>query len=51
MINDRIGNMNVVANGVLSDNFVVAYNRQLADCTNLNFSAVKNKLLMVISYN
>jgi hypothetical protein len=43
--------MNVVTNGISGDNFVVACNRQLEDCTNLNFSAVKNKLLIVMTYN
>jgi|MGYP006115889401 hypothetical protein len=43
--------MNVVANGASGDNFVVGYNRQLEDFTNLNFSAGKNKLFIVMTYD
>jgi hypothetical protein len=43
--------MTVAAKGISDDNFVVAYNRQLEDCTNLNFSAVKDKSLTVMIYN
>ena len=41
--------MNVFANGASGDNFVVGYNRQLEDFTNLNFSAGKNKLFTVMT--
>jgi hypothetical protein len=44
VINDRVGNMDVGATGCSGDNFAVVYNRQLEDCTILDFSPVENKL-------
>lgn len=44
VINDRVGNMDVVATGSSGDNFAVVFNRQLEDCTVLDFSPVENRL-------
>lgn len=44
VINDRVGNMDVVAIGSSGDNFAVVFNRQLEDCTLLDFSPVENQL-------
>ena len=44
VINDRVGNMDVVVTGSSGDNFAVVYNRQLEDCTILDFSPVENQL-------
>ena len=51
VINDRVGNMDVVATGSSGDNFAVIYNRQLEDCTILDFSPVENQLPTVMIDN
>ena len=51
VINDRVGNMYVVATGCSGDNFAIVYNRQLEDCTILDFSPVENKLPIVMIDN
>lgn len=42
--------MKIVAKGVSVSNFIVAYNRQLEDCTSLNSSAVKIMWPIVMTY-
>jgi hypothetical protein len=51
VINDQVGNMNVVAAGSSGDNFAVIFNRQLEDCTTLEFKPVENKLPIVMIDN
>ena len=51
VVNDRVGDMDVVATGSASQNFAVVYNRQLEDCTTLNFNSVKNQLPVVMIDN
>ena len=51
VINDRVGNMDVVATGSSGDNFAVVFNRQLEDCTILDFSPVENQLPTVMIDN
>ena len=48
VVNDRVGDMDVVATGSASQNFAVVYNRQLEDCTTLNFNPVENQLPVVM---
>jgi len=51
VINDKVGNMDVVAAGSSGDNFAVIFNRQLEDCTTLEFAGVENKLPIVMIDN
>ncbi|MDD9890308.1 MAG: DUF3179 domain-containing protein [Gammaproteobacteria bacterium] len=51
VINDTVGNMDVVAAGSSGDNFAVIFNRQLEDCTTLEFMPVENKLPIVMIDN
>ena len=51
VINDRVGNMQVVAAGSGGHNFGVVYNRELEDCTVLEFEAVQGKLPLVMQDN
>lgn len=51
VINDQVGGMDVVATGSSVQNFAVVFNRQLEDCTVLEFSAVQNQLPMVMVDN
>ena len=53
VVNDRIGDMDmdVVAAGSAGQNFAVVYNRQLEDCTTLNFNSVENQLPVVMIDN
>lgn len=53
VINDVVGDMQVVVAGSSSSgmNFGVVFNRQLADCTVLDFTAVQDKLPIVMQDN
>jgi len=51
IINDTVGVMQVVVAGSSGLNFGVVYNRQLEDCTVLDFEAVQNKLPVVMRDN
>ncbi|MDP6651035.1 MAG: DUF3179 domain-containing (seleno)protein, partial [Gammaproteobacteria bacterium] len=51
VVNDSVGNMDVVAAGSAPQNFAVVYNRQLEDCTTLDFSSVENQLPIVMVDN
>ena len=51
VINDVVGDMQVVVAGSSSLNFGVVFNRQLADCTVLDFTAVQDKLPVVMQDN
>ena len=48
VLNDRVGDMDVVVAGSATENFAVVYNRQLEDCTTLEFSSVENQLPVVM---
>ncbi len=50
-INDTVGNMQVVTVGSSNLNFGAVYNRELEDCTILDFEAVQNKLPVVMRDN
>jgi hypothetical protein len=51
VINEMVGDMNVVAAGSSNQNFGVVYNRELEDCTVLEFEAVQNELPVVMRDN
>jgi len=51
VINEAVGNMQVVAAGSSGFNFGVVYNRELADCTLLEFTAVQDSLPVVMLDN
>ena len=51
VVNDRVGSMDVIAAGSSSQNFAVVFNRQLEDCTTLDFTAVQNRLPVVMVDN
>lgn len=51
IINDQVGDMPVVVAGSSNLNFGVVYNRELEDCTVLEFQAVENALPVVMSDN
>jgi hypothetical protein len=51
VLNDTVGNMNVVATGSSTQNFGVIFNRQLEDCTTLDFSPVQGQLPVVMTDN
>lgn len=51
VINDNVGNMQVVVAGSSGLNFGVVFNRELADCTVLSFDAVQDKLPVVMRDN
>jgi len=51
VINEAVGNMQVVAAGSSGYNFGVVYNRELEDCTVLDFVAVQDKLPVVMRDN
>ncbi len=51
VINDVVGNMQVVAAGSSGLNFGVIFNRELEDCTMLDFEAVQDKLPVVMRDN
>lgn len=51
VINDRVGIMDVVATGSSTKNFAAIFNRQLEDCTVLEFTAVQDQLPIVMTDN
>ena len=51
VINDTVGDMQVVATGSSGLNFGVVFNRQLEDCTVLDFEAVQDQLPVVMRDN
>ncbi|MDA1372102.1 MAG: DUF3179 domain-containing protein [Proteobacteria bacterium] len=51
VINDRVGNMDVVSVGSSSNNFGAVFNRQLEDCTVLDFSPIENQSPIVMVDN
>ena len=51
VINDRVGSMDVVAAGSSNRNFGMVYNRQLEDCTTLDFTAVPDLLPIIMQDN
>lgn len=51
IINDTVGDMQVVVAGSSGLNFGVVYNRQMEDCTVLDFEAVQNSLPVVMRDN
>jgi len=51
VINDAVGDMQVVVAGSSGLNFGVVFNRELADCTVLDFTAVQDKLPVVMRDN
>jgi len=51
VINEQVGDMQVVVTGSFDLNFAVVYNRQLEDCTVLDFQAVQGKLPVVMTDN
>ena len=50
-INETVGDMDVVVAGSSGSNFAVVYNRQLEDCTLLEFEAVEDNLPVVMQDN
>ena len=48
VINDTVGDMSVVAAGSSGLNFGVVFNRELEDCTVLDFDPIQNKLPIVM---
>ena len=51
VINDIVGDMQVVVAGSSGLNFGVVFNRELEDCTVLSFEAIQNKLPVVMRDN
>jgi hypothetical protein len=51
VINEKVGDMEVVVTGSAGFNFGAVYNRELEDCTMLTFEAVPNKLPVVMKDN
>lgn len=51
VLNDRVGAMDVVAVGSGKHNFGAVYDRQMADCTTLDFSPLQNQLPIVMTDN
>jgi hypothetical protein len=51
LIHDQVGGMDVVAVGSATQNFAVLFNRQLEDCTTLDFTPVQNQLPIVMTDN
>ncbi|MCH7817314.1 MAG: DUF3179 domain-containing protein, partial [Proteobacteria bacterium] len=51
VVNDTVGAMDIVVTGSSSQNFGVIFNRQLEDCTVLNFSSVQGQLPVVMTDN
>lgn len=51
VLNDNVGGMDVVAAGSAGKNFAAVYNRQLEDCTVLEFSSIEGQLPVVMVDN
>lgn len=51
VINDSVGIMDVVAVGSADQNFGAVFNRQLEDCTLLDFAPLQNQLPLVMTDN
>ena len=51
VVNDTVGSMDVIAAGSSAQNFAVVFNRQLEDCTTLDFTAVQDSLPVVMVDN
>lgn len=51
LVNDNVGTMPVVAAGSSTQNFGVVFNRQLEDCTVLEFEAMQNSLPVAMRDN
>ena len=51
VINDTVGDLNIVAVGSSRKNLGAIYNRQLEDCTTLEFSPVQDQLPVVMADN
>jgi len=51
LIHDQVGGMDIVAAGSTTQNFAVLFNRQLEDCTTLDFTPVQNQLPIVMTDN
>ena len=51
VVNEKVGSMDVIAVGSASQNFAVVFNRELEDCTTLDFTAVQNRLPVVMVDN
>lgn len=51
VVNDRVGEMDVIAVGSSGQNFGAVFNRELEDCTVLDFSSVENQLPIVMIDN
>ena len=49
VVNDTAGTMDVAAIGSATQNFGVAFNRQLEDCTTLEFTPLQNQLPVVMT--
>lgn len=50
-LNEQVGAMDVVATGSSGDNFAVIFNRQLEDCTTLEFTPLENRLPIIMIDN
>lgn len=51
VVNDSVGALQVVAAGSAAQNFGVVFNRQLEDCTVLDFQAIQNSLPVAMRDN
>ncbi|MEX0964126.1 MAG: DUF3179 domain-containing protein [Pseudohongiellaceae bacterium] len=51
LIHDQVGGMDVIAAGSTTQNFAVLFNRQLEDCTTLDFTPVQNQLPIIMTDN
>ena len=51
VVNDTVGAMDIVVTGSSTQNFGVIFNRQLEDCTLLNFSSVQGQLPVIMTDN
>lgn len=51
LIHDQVGGMDVVAAGSSTQNFAALFNRQLEDCTTLDFTPVQDQLPIVMIDN
>ena len=51
VVNEKVGSMDVIAVGSAIQNFAVVFNRELEDCTTLDFTAVQNRLPVVMVDN